>query len=119
MEKAKKYIIYLIYFLIIILVLYLLNDFIKPLFISLIIAYILHPLKKHLEARGIPKRIATLASVMVVVIIIGFTLLILIPRMVKEIFAIVSNIELIEESLSKYLKVLDRLPAYLKGGYTH
>ncbi|MCX7951558.1 MAG: AI-2E family transporter [Clostridiales bacterium] len=116
MKNVKIYLLYLVYLIILVVLIYFLRGFIKPILISLILAYILSPVKKHLENRGMPSQLASLLAVLIIIVFIIFILFILIPNIVKEIFVIASNFDYIEESLKKYTIPIDKIPAYLKGG---
>lgn len=116
MKNIKLYLVYALYLIILILSIYFLRGFIKPILISMIIAYILSPIKKHLQNRGMPSQMSSLLAVLIIIIIIIFLLFVLIPNIVKEVFVIASNFDLIEESLKRYTAPLDKIPAYLKGG---
>lgn len=116
MKNTKILLLYILYLIVFVVFLYFLNGFLKPILVSLILAYILSPVKKHLENRGMSSQLASLISVLIIIVFIVFVLFILIPNIVKEIFVIVSNFDYIEESLKKYTVSLDKIPAYLKGG---
>ncbi|MCX7695042.1 MAG: AI-2E family transporter [Caloramator sp.] len=115
MIKKKSLIIYLIFIFLLILSLYIIKDLIEPILVSLIFAYILNPVKKHLEKRGFSSRLAAFVSLIFILIFFIFVFLVIVPSMIKELFIIASSIDIIEETLKRYFIFLDRIPAYLKG----
>ncbi|MBZ4662451.1 MAG: family transporter [Caloramator sp.] len=115
MINKKTFIVYFIFFILFVLSLYLIKDLLKPIIVSIIFAYILYPIKRHLEKRGFSSKLAALVSLIFIIILIIFVFLVIVPSIIKEIFIIASSIDIIEDTLKRYFIFLNRIPAYLKG----
>ncbi|GFR35754.1 AI-2E family transporter [Thermobrachium celere] len=115
MTKSKIILVYTFFIIFFIFILFLIKDFMSPLLISFIFAYILTPLKKHLEKRGFSSKLSAIISIIFILVVFIFIFFIIIPSIIKEVFVIASSIDIIEESLRPYFLFYDKLPAYIKG----
>ena len=85
------------------LALFYLRTILTPVFIALVIAYLLDPLVDRLEARRIPRTVATLIPLTVILLALGALLVLLIPFLVEQLRSLLVKMPLYMETLRGYL----------------
>jgi predicted PurR-regulated permease PerM len=118
MERSRiKKILRVIMILAFLLILYASRSVIKPVMLSLITAYLLNPLVKLLQRKGLKKRNAVIISIMLLIIIFAIGIFFVIPGVIKDVLGILGNTDIYKSKLSSYIGKIgyNRLPNYLKN----
>jgi predicted PurR-regulated permease PerM len=116
-KSVLKKIVFALLIVILIITIYLSRSIIGPVFLSLILAYMLSPLVKILVHRGVNKRIAVLITLSM---LLGFMFIIIyyiIPGIIKDVMGILYNSDEYKNAITKYIgnAGFDGMPSYLKG----
>jgi predicted PurR-regulated permease PerM len=116
-KSVLKKIIFILMLILFLIIIYLSRSIIQPVFLSLILAYMLSPLVKILTHRGAKKRIAVLITL---TMLLGFMFIIIyyiIPGIIRDVVGILYNSQEYTELITKYIgnSGFDGMPSYLKG----
>lgn len=115
--RTEKIIIRALIILLIIIAFYFSRSIIKPILISIVLAYILNPAVNFMIKKGFSKRASTLILIFLILFIFAFTLFYIIPGVIKDILGMISNSKGYSIRISDYIKKLgyNELPNYLKN----
>ncbi|MEG0371516.1 MAG: AI-2E family transporter [Clostridium sp.] len=88
----------------------------EPVVLSVVLSYILMPLIKKLENRGIGRKTAALTTVLGVMILFTIIIVYIIPGIIKELMGIINNFGAFDDVLKRIMVLVnyDNLPQYLK-----
>lgn len=116
LSLAKKISIGLI-LLMVIFLLYISRSIIKPIFISILMAYILNPLVKLLMKRGLKKQTSVLIVLFLFVAFFLITIFYVVPGIIKDVLGILNNLDIYKVQFSRYIEGsgYDKMPPYLKN----
>lgn len=100
-----------------IILLYISRSIIKPVMVSLIIAYLLNPLVKYIEGKGLKKRTGVIISILIVIIFFAIVIFYIIPAIMRDVLGILGDADIYKTKLSSYVEKIgyNKLPSYLKN----
>lgn len=114
--RVVKRVTFIVLIVLIFILMFYLRSIIKPIFFSMILAYMLNPIIKYLTHRGLNKRIAVLITIVVLFAIIFFIALYVIPGLMKDLGAAINNISAYGDKISNYINDswYKNMPKYLR-----
>ncbi len=118
MEKSGlKNVLRVLMVVIFLMILYISRSVIKPIMLSLITAYLLNPLVKLMERKGLKKRCAVLISILILIMFFAIGIFYIIPGIIKDVLGILGNADVYKTKLSIYIEKIgyNSLPYYLKN----
>lgn len=100
-----------------IILLYISRSIIKPVMVSLIIAYLLNPLVNYIEGKGLKKRTGVIISILIVIIFFAIVIFYIIPAIMRDVLGILGDADIYKTKLSSYVEKIgyNKLPSYLKN----
>lgn len=111
-----KHIVVSILILLIIVIIFVSRSILKPLLFSIILAYILNPLVKIISRRGVKRKYAVLAALLLLAGIFVLVVLYVIPGIIKDVMGILANMDKYNQMINNFIGSIgyDGFPIYLK-----